>query len=145
MCDLVCDMYYKAKLGGRWHLRRVCLRNKTLSVTIDKCLIYVQLLINTETKKIQFARFSPISQQQVRVKTRALSVLSLSNVFSRTLQRYFERYFATNVLRLEDDTRRRLDESELLNYDEIVTNTTLLTLFDCFKNNKISSDHQFDV
>lgn len=141
MSDLVCEARCRVKFGGRWHLRRVCLRNKTLTLTMDRCLIYVELLIDNQARTIKFKRFSPISHQQVRCKTRALSLMSLNTLFSRLLQRYFRRYYVLKVLQLENDTRNRLDRQELLDYDDIVTNTALIELFKCIQPNTDTTEN----
>ena len=128
--DLRCEAKYCVKLGQKWH-KRICLRNKLFTLKLDKCLIYVEVKINTAAKTIRFERFSPISQQNLRCKTKPFAMGSLDQMFCNMLQRYFERFFATNVLKLESQARRILDRSAILKYDDIVANTSLHKLFEC--------------
>lgn len=130
--NLQCDADYVIKFGQQWH-QRPCMRNQTLSVNIEQCLIYVQILVNTATKAISFDRFSLISQRQFQFKTKAFSVISCENMFATLLQRKFKRYFAANLLELENSIRVQLNRSTWFNYDVIVNETALHKMFDCFQ------------
>lgn len=109
------------------------MHNKSLCVNLERCIIYVQMIVNTNKETIRFERFTPISQRQFRCKTKAFAKMSCDNLFTNLLQRKFERYFAANVLNLENTLLVHLNKTSIFNYDIIVNQTALHKLFDCFK------------
>lgn len=131
LVDLRCEANYSLKLGQKWH-KRICLRDKSFTLKLDKCLIFLELRVNTHTKSIRVERFHPISQQNVRCKSSPFKINSVNQKFCKLLQAYFKKLFALNVLKLESQTRRYLDRTALLKYEDIFGDTGLQKMLQCF-------------
>lgn len=124
--DIKCDIDCRFKLGYGWH-KRIQMRNQILSLNIDKCLFYLEILIDNNSKTIGIQRFTQISHDQIRCRSHTINSKSLNRLVSTIVRRYFEHYFTINSMQLEYHVKNQLSKNiSMLNYEQFIIDTSLI-------------------